>query len=221
MQTSKQKNSGIKTALKPQIVDETVRYLQVGSKQLHHLNVTLHTKTKEILVSVARYIVLAEVPQVTHCFAVCGSTYHLVSNVNGLKLIEYGSLSFGLKFSEDVNSFYKAISYTPPHGYVPEQRKTLEDCIKLAKPLVDTLSSMQTECEERFSNLKSFYGIHGAVWTQTLKCFQSSLSSWSAVLNRLDHFDKSLEDKVNPHAITNESPLEHSFGFTVMKSPNV
>ena len=44
MQMSKHKNTGIKTNLKPQIVDETVRYLQVGSKQLNHLNVTVHVK---------------------------------------------------------------------------------------------------------------------------------------------------------------------------------
>ena len=138
--------------------------------------------------------------------------------MNGInKLIECGSLSFGLKFSQDVNSFYQAISYKPPHGYVSGHRKTPTECIQLAKPLVDTLSSMQTECEGRFPRMKSFYGIHGAVWTQTLKCFHSTVSSWSAILNRLNYFDTSLADKVNPHVITNESAVEHSFGYTVKR----
>ena len=64
----------------------------------------------EILVSVAQYKVLEDVPLATYCFAVWGSTYHLVSNFTGTnKLIEYVSLDFGLKFSENLNSFYKAI----------------------------------------------------------------------------------------------------------------
>ena len=217
--TRKFKTVGIKTSCKPQIVDESVRYLPIETTEMLHLNVTLHKDTKEILTSTARYVVLPDIPLATNCFAVWGKTFHLLSNMNGFKLIEYGSLDFGLKFSKELNSFYRAISYTPRHGFALEKRKTLEECIQLAKPFVDLLSSMQKECERRFPNLKSFYGIHGAVWTQTFRCFETSLSAWTAVQKRLAYFDDSLSDKVNPHTLTNESPLEHSFGFTVEKSP--
>lgn len=33
----------------------------------------------------------------------------------------------------------------------------------------------------------------------------------------MDYFDESLADRVNPRTITNESLIEHSFGFTVSK----
>ena len=69
-----------------------------------------------------------------------GKTFDLLSNMNGFRLIEYGSLDFGLKFSKELNSFYRAISYTPHHGFALEKRKTLEECIQLAKPFVDLLS---------------------------------------------------------------------------------
>ena len=96
------------------------------------------------------------------------------------------------------------------------REKTIRDFVKLAKPLVDTLSSMQADCEKQYSSKKAFCGVESL--SQTSKCYQSTILSWEAVVKRLDHFDTFLADKVNPHALCNESIMVNSFGFTVQKS---
>ena len=72
---SKQKNSGIKTVLKPQVINESVHYLPVGSEQLNHLNVTVHKNTKDILVSVACFTVLSEVSTTDYILFGCMGKY--------------------------------------------------------------------------------------------------------------------------------------------------
>ena len=142
---STQKPTGIKTAFKPQVMNESVVYLPVNGEQLNHLNVSTDKKSNEISIRYSTNVKTG-IPISTHCLAVWGSTYHILSNIHGVcKLIEYGNLSFGLKLSENMNSFYTAISYIPPHGYTSGQRKTLEECIEPAHPLLGTLSSMQRE----------------------------------------------------------------------------
>ena len=123
------------------------------------------------------------------------------------------NLSFGLKFCEELNAFYRAICYVPPHGYKSGGKLTLRDSIKLAEPFKKTISSMQQECKERFPSWNSFTGLHGAVFSGTVKCIEMTIESWKALVARLDHFDQTLVDKVNPHAVTNEALIEHTFGF--------
>ena len=47
------------------------------------------------------------------------------------------------------------------------REKTIRDSVKLAKPLVDTLSSMQADCEERYSSKKSI--LWGGVMESNIK----------------------------------------------------
>ena len=93
--------------------------------------------------------------------------------------------------SESLNSFY----LTPPPGCVCQQRKTLMESTTLAKSLVDKLTTMLTECEERFP-----FGLYGVTYP-TIKVLQIHFIIWDCVIKRLDHFDASLANKINPYAI--------------------
>ena len=77
--------------------------------------------------------------------------------------------------------------------------------------------SMQEEQEKNYPSRKSFMGPNGVIFTDTVKCFQETVDSWRANINWLDHFNPTLTDEVYSHTITNESLIEHSFGFVVSK----
>ena len=94
---------------------------------------------------------------------------------------------------------------------------TLGESIKLAGDLVDVLSRVQEEAGKQFTKWNSFTGLHGTAFTKTVKCLKSTMDSWKALVAKLNYLDASLTDKVNPHVITNESIIEHSFGFLHQK----
>ena len=43
--------------------------------------------------------------------------FFVVKSDSGHKVMEMGSLSFGLSLAKGLNQFYEAISYIPPHGF--------------------------------------------------------------------------------------------------------
>ena len=210
------KITDIKTSVKPQhVTDGCIAYIPERSEVINHLRVNYSAKDKEIKFSYSSAIKTVVPPSVS-CLSVWGSTFHVLSlsHTNGVyRLIEYGNLAFGLSFSKALNSFYSAISYRP-RGYVSGNKKTLRECVDLAQPFLEILNSMQSECEERFPSRKVFLGNHGTVWSDTVWCIKDSVSNWKAVLHRLDTFDPTLSDKVDPHAVNNENLIENSFGFT-------
>ena len=213
--TGIQNNTGVKTSLKPQYIkDDEVAYLPPRSKQINHLNIVCSKKDKEIQFTYSD--VKTGIPTSASCFSVWGSTYHVVVNENGVnQLMEYGKLGFGLAISKAMNSFYSAISYRPPYGYVSGNRKTLPECVELAQPFLQITQAMQEECEEKFPSKRSFSGKHGTIWTETVNCIQDTVNNWKAVIKGLSTFDDSIIDKVDPHVINSEKQIENSFGFTV------
>ena len=140
----------------------------------------------------------------------CGRQYYVE---------ESGPLEFAVSFLEAINQFYNAISYRPPYG---AQKKIvvskLSDSIKEADAVIKILSAMQEERDAKYPKRTTFQGPEGSVYSTTIDCFIETVSSWKAILRRLDHFDTSLKEKVSSRCINNESPMEHSFGFTVKKS---
>ena len=142
---------------------------------------------------------------------------YITQTSRGYELMEHGPTDFGLTFSSAVNNFYEAICYVPPYGYRSYRKKTLTECISLAKELIDLLQKMQKQAEQRFVGKKSFWGTNGTVFTATVNCTVSSVNGWTALLNRLDYFDPTLPAKVNPQAATSECFMEHSFGFEMQQ----
>ena len=209
--------TGFKTAVKPQIVEGKLAYLTPNSKQLNFINVHINKKDKHIVHSESLRVI-DDIPAKTLCVGSWGKTIITVSFIENMyKVLEFGKLDFALKYSEALSSFYRGICYLPPHGYKDRQRLTLHDSISLAEPLLHTLTAIQQERKERFPTLNSFQGVHGPVFTSTTNCIEVTIDSWKAIINRLTHFDPNLVEKVNPHSVTSEAPMEHSFGFITKK----
>ena len=76
---------------------------------------------------------------------------------------------------------------------------------------------MQESFEEKYPTRSVFCGTDGAPASATVKCFNETIDSWSALLRRLNYFGEDLGKAVYPHAICSESKVEHSFG-SVKKS---
>ena len=93
----------------------------------------------------------------------------------------------------------------------------MRESIKLATPLVNLLKEIQSSLNAKYSTRSSFQGDFGTPWSQTVNCLVDTVASWSALVRRLDFFDPQLADRVYSHSITNESWIEHSFGFTSKK----
>jgi len=109
------------------------------------------------------------------------------------------------------------MAYFPPYGYKYIQKKTLSECISLAKDLLILLKKMQKEAEQRFVGRKSFVGSAGTVFSAAANCALSSVNGWRGLLSRLNHFDPTLGGKVNPQAAISEVFIEHAFGFTIQQ----
>jgi hypothetical protein len=151
-------------------------------------------------------------------FQTWGDTIFIIKKLTLFSYVleEIGSLSFGADFSEAIYNFYRAISYAKPGKGATLERLTLRESIQLATPLVNLLKGMQTSLDAKYSR-STFQGDFGSPWTQTMDCLIETVESWAALVRRLDFFDPSLADKVYSHAITNESWIEHSFGFTTKR----
>ena len=138
-------------------------------------------------------------------------------DVNDFVLVEFGNLSFGLEFCRSVNNLYKAVSYVPPHGDPSCRNMKLSECIDLMVKGSELLNKMQASLEERFIGLRSFAGGHGAIFTKTLNCINTSIDSLKGVDNRLNELSGGSEVTVYVHTLINESIVEHSFGETHQK----
>ena len=150
------------------------------------------------------------------CYAVWGKVIYSLNQMNAFlfSLEETGPLSFGYKFSQAINSFYEAIGFTKPGHGVVSTRLMLKQSIEKAQPLVELLENMDESLKSRF-NRTTFQGEHGTPWTATVSCVLATVESWKALARRLDMINPLLSDMVYSHSITNESWIEHSFGFQV------
>ena len=148
-----------------------------------------------------------------------GSTLLMVCQreVNDFVLVEVGHLEFGLEFCRSVKKLYQAISYVPPHGDPSCRNRKLSDCIDLMVKGSELFNKMQASLKERFIGCSSFAGKHGAIFSQTLKCINSSIDSLKGVSNRLSALSGGSEVPVYVHTLINESIVEHSFGETHQK----
>ena len=150
---------------------------------------------------------------------VWGKTIYLVGESNKMFIFEEcGPLGFAIQFCSAIKMFYDAVSYRPPHGAKKNtEKKKLSDSISEGEFAVKLLTDMHEDRKMKFPTRKSFKGPDGTVYSTTIDCFKDTMESWKALVKRLDFFDESLKDQVNPRTITNELLVEHSFGFTVKK----
>ena len=132
-------------------------------------------------------------------------------------LVEMGSLEFASLFCHSVQNLYKAVSYVPPKGDNSVRNMKLSECIALAVNSVDLFNKMQISLEERFPGRSSFAGANGVIWSQTLKCINSSIESLKVVEKRLKQLNNGFDLLVYCHALLNESYVEHSFGSQTQK----
>ena len=213
------KKTDIKTVSKPQVIlDGSVAYFLERSRQINHLNVIVSSGKNDHIKFVYSKNTEKDIPETTSCFTCWGSTYQIVCKCSGVySLMEHGKLDFGLRFSQDINSFYSAISYRPPYGYVSGQKKTFKECVALAQPLLETLDLMKSERIEKYPSRKQLYGYQGAVFGDTIRCIEDTVSTWEVNIKRLEFLISDSVDKVDPHAFTNENLIEHSFGFTKLQ----
>ena len=130
---------------------------------------------------------------------------------NRYQLEESGPLNFGVAFSTSIALFYDAISYTPRNSQRNHQMK-LTDSIELSSSAVKLFSQMQDSKEDLYPTRKTFVHADGMPWSKTIKCLVDSVDSWKSLVKRLEFFDPNLPSKFDPHTITNESVVEHSFG---------
>ena len=138
-----------------------------------------------------------------------------VENLYCLK--EFGPLQLGLKFSVAVMDLYEAISYFPPNA-VRSVNLNLQQCIDLGSKCQELFEAMQNEAESRYSTRHSFIGTDGIPFTDTITCITDTVNSWRALKKRLDYFDPNIAKILFSHAVTNESYVEHTFGFIREKS---
>ena len=148
-----------------------------------------------------------------------GETTFMICNrgSNDFVLVEMGSLEFGVLFCRSVHNLYKAVSYIPPHGDNTIRSMKLSECIDLAVESVELFNKMQISLQERFPGRLSFAGANGVIWSQTLKCINSSIESLKVVEKRLKHLSNGADVSVYCHALFNESYIEHSFGSQTQK----
>ena len=148
-----------------------------------------------------------------------GQTVFMISSrgINDFILVEMGSLDLGIEFCKSVTKLYKAVSYVPPHGDKSCRSMELSECIDLATESAELFNKMQAALEDRFSGRSSFAGPNGAIWTQTLKCINSSIDSLKAVRSRLNHLSNGDDLGIYCHTLFNESYVEHSFGHQTQK----
>ena len=123
--------------------------------------------------------------------------------VNDFVLVEVGNLEFGLEFCRSVKQLYQAISYVPPYGDPSCRNMKLSDSIDLMDKGSQIFNKMQASLEERFIGCSSFAGKHGAIFSQTLKCINSSMDSLKGVSNRLSALSGGSEVPVYVHTLIN------------------
>lgn len=93
----------------------------------------------------------------------------------------------------------------------------LSECVDHLVKGSDIFNKMQTSLEDRFTGCSSFAGGHGAIFTKTLKCINSSIDSLKGVDSRLNTLNGGSEVPVYVHTLNNESIIEHSFSDTNQK----
>ena len=142
-----------------------------------------------------------------------GSVVFLVrkADTNTHLLEEFGPLNFGLQYSKAVNVFYDCISYHPRSVKNPRKLQ-LTDSIEGAAATVEFFTKMQKSKEGLYPNRKSFVHLDGMPWSSTISCLEHTVGSWKAIQKRLDQYVVVNRDKIDPHVITNESVVEHTFG---------
>ena len=133
------------------------------------------------------------------------------------KLVEQGCLQFGKDLTVAINSFYHAVSYTPPHDKREARVQSLEESVESSESLIKLLTEIQHDCEWRFPGRKSFAGAEGAIASDTLSCLKGTVSAWKALIRRIEFLSPSSISQVKPSTVTNELLVEHSFGFTAKK----
>ena len=133
-------------------------------------------------------------------------------------VLEWGSLGFSKMYCDAVHKLYQAISYIPPFGNKDKmQMECLTDSIDAAEVCCKLLGDMQLEKENIFIGRESFQGCEGIPWSATIECLERTIQSWKMLIWRLESIQCGSSKKVMPRCITNESYVEHSFGFTKMK----
>ena len=136
---------------------------------------------------------------------------------NSYVLEEIGWLNFAVMFCNDVNLFYNAIGYIPPHGDKSFCEMKLIKSTANGKHLMNLLLSMQSSLEETFFPRKSFTRTNGIPSSDTINCVRITAEAWKGLAERLNFLSPGLHLSVYPHAVSNEYLTENAFGFTVRK----
>ena len=206
--------SSIRSKTRPLLFDNELIVLKEGSKSLSQMSI----------VCIDDKVVLHEIEDIKCSFqpfivSMWQKTLFMICqrDVNDFALVETGNLEFGLEFCQSVKMLYKGISYVPPHGDQSCRNIKLIESIDLLERGSQLFNNMQTSLENRFPGYSSFAGKHGAIFSQTLKCINSSIDSLKGVSNRLLALSGGYEVPVYVHTLISESIVEHSFGETQQK----
>ena len=149
-----------------------------------------------------------------------GSVATILSSVKSestqhFSVLEWGPLAFSRMYCEAVHKLYQAINYIPPFGNRDNiHMDQLTDCIEAAEGCYRLLRNMEVEKRNMFEGRESFMGCEGIPWTATVECLRRTIESWRLITWRLETMQSGSSKRVVPHCITNESYVEHSFGFT-------
>ena len=194
----------------------SVIYQPPSSTSISQLSISINNDDELSIVD--NNLIQKDVPAHSIVFTKWGCTcFFVVKSDSGHKVMEMGSLSFGLSLAKGLNQFYEAISYIPPHGFQSARKLKLTECIDLASELGNLLLQCETDCKGRFPTLNTFNVHHGSAATDTIHCLQDTIESWKALCSRLDFFDGSLKDVV-PFTVTNESVIERFWIHSEEKS---
>lgn len=171
---------------------------------------------KDVLITNTKKVIPAMNLKTINCW---GQVLYAVKKKGFLihTLEEIGPLDFGVKLCQAISSFYEAICYSRPgfgHGPVVAW-VTLRDAVIKATPLTKLLKSMQEALSSTYEGRESFLGEFGIPWSSTIQCVLDTVESWEALVRRLEEIDPALPDKIYSHAVTNESVVEHAFGYAM------
>ena len=138
---------------------------------------------------------------------------------NSFRLYQLGPLGYAIKFCDALEKFYYAVGYVPPVGNrkMQQQCLLLQESVDKAQECGNLLEDMQAKAEERTPGRKSFRGLDGMPFTETVECISDTIKSWQTIIKRCEMLEESSSSKIHAPSITSEKDVEHSFGYIMKK----
>ena len=139
-----------------------------------------------------------------------GEAMYICCYKSGLKLFTYTRLA--IEYCKQVEKIYLACGYKASED---EEQVPFSTGMKLMGEACEFMKSLNEKRRQQL-NRKYISAEHGGMYQPTINCLEDTVKSITTVSEALQRNGCDI-DSLNMYAFTNESPVEHGFGFGVQQ----